>query len=355
MNGQLEDKTAPIREGEELDVAKLEPYLRKELNRPDGAFALEQFPGGHSNLTYMAKLGDLEMVIRRPPFGSKVKSAHDMGREYTVLSHIHDIYGPAPEPLLYCEDESVIGAKFYAMERIRGVIFRAVKPNGLDLTPETVRGACIGLAENLADLHALDWKKAGLDGLRKDGSFVERQVLGWIKRYAGSQTDDIPNLDRAFAWCKEHLPAETGACLIHNDYKFDNVILDGQDITKVIGVLDWEMATIGDPLMDLGTSIGYWENPGEEGISTSRCFLMKEPGSITRKEFVEAYANRTGRDVPDLHWYYVFAIAKLAVILQQIYYRYHQGLTKDERFAPMIEMVKLLGEKAARVIDEDSI
>ncbi|MCH7960623.1 MAG: phosphotransferase family protein [Candidatus Hydrogenedentes bacterium] len=355
MSGLL-DQTTQIRKGEELDLATLEPYLRAELGLPDGDFALEQFPGGHSNLTYMARIGDREIVLRRPPYGSQVKGAHDMGREYTILSCIHDAYAPAPEPLFYCEDESVLGAKFYGMERINGVIFRTEKPEGLELNEELVRGLCTSVVHNLADLHAIDWKAAGLEQLKKPGTnFVERQVLGWARRWESSKTEEMEDVDTVFNWCKERIPVDTDATLIHNDYKFDNMILDSNDITRIVGVLDWEMSTIGDPVFDLGVTLGYWIDPGEpEGISTSRCFVQREPGAITRQEYAEIYAAKTGRDISNLHYYYAFAIIKLAVVIQQIYYRYATGKTTDERFAGMIDGVRLLARRAAQVVESET-
>jgi aminoglycoside phosphotransferase (APT) family kinase protein len=354
---EFADTTAAIREGEELDVARLEPYLRKELGVSNGEFSVEQFPGGHSNLTYLVRLDGREIVLRRPPFGTKVKSAHDMGREYAILSRLHPVFPPAPKALVYCEDESIIGAKFYAMERIKGVILRQQKPEGFLATPDEVRRICCGLAENLATLHAVDWRSVGLDVLqKKQGSFVQRQVDGWIRRFADAKTDELPLLDEAFAWCKEHMPEDVDAVLIHNDYKFDNVILDPNDLSRVIGVLDWEMSTIGDPLFDLGVTLGYWMNPDEPmEMGSSSSFLTRMPGSITRKEFADVYAEASGRDVSDMHWYYAFAIAKLAVVLQQIYYRYHHGLTKDERFAGMNQGVALLAQRAAQVIEQGSV
>jgi aminoglycoside phosphotransferase (APT) family kinase protein len=353
----LADTTAAIRKGEELDLGKLEPYLRSALGVPGGAFSVEQFPGGHSNLTYLVRLDGREMVLRRPPFGSKVKSAHDMGREYLILSRLHPVYPPAPKPLVYCEDESILGAKFYAMERIQGVILRQLRPAGFEASPAEVRRICRGLAENLATLHAVDWRAIGLDALqKKEGSFVQRQVDGWIRRFADSKTEDLPALDQAFDWCRKHIPADVGAVLIHNDYKFDNVILDPKDLARVIGVLDWEMSTIGDPLFDLGVTLGYWMNPDEPmEMGSSSSFLTRMPGAITRLEFAEAYGAKSGRDVSNMHWYYAFAVAKLAVVLQQIYYRYHHGLTKDERFAGMNQGVAMLVQRAAQIIEKGSL
>lgn len=354
MTGPL-DGTAPVREGEELDTAALERYLAEAVSGANGPVVVEQFPSGHSNLTYLLRAGDRELVLRRPPFGSTVKSAHDMGREYTVLSKLHPVYPPAPKPMAFCEDEAVIGAQFYIMEWVKGVILRSGKPGGLDITPELARGCCQAFIDNLADLHALDYRAIGLDALYKGENYVERQVTGWSKRYAGSQTDDIPEIERIIAWLHERIPADTGAVLVHNDYKFDNIVLDPDDLTKIIGVLDWEMATIGDPLADLGTSLGYWIQADDDAMHVVQCFLTTEPGAMSRMELAEAYAARTGRDISNILFYYVLALLKLAVIVQQIYYRYKQGLTKDERFAALIVMVHMLGRKAVAAIESGKV
>lgn len=346
------DETAAVRAGEELDAGRLEPYLRDLLPGEGDGFEIRQFPGGHSNLTYAVRLGERELVLRRPPFGSTVKSAHDMGREYRILSAVRDQYPYAPRVLDYCEDDSVIGAKFYVMERIQGVVLRRERPADWDAPPETVRAICTNFVKALAELHAVDWKSAGLEQMRKEGHFMERQVLGWEKRYYGSQTDDIDGVQQVFDWCKAELPPDVGAVLIHNDFKFDNVLLGADDVSKVVGVLDWEMSTIGDPLFDLGVAIGYWVNrEGDQGIDVTRGFLTREPGAISRQEFVALYGDLTGRDVSDMRYYYVFALIKLAVVIQQIYYRYATGKTTDERFAPMIMGVKVLTDRAREVID----
>lgn len=353
----LADKTAVVREGEELDQALLEPYLREHLNLPDGDFSIRQFPGGHSNLTYSVTIGDTEMVLRRPPFGSTVKAAHDMSREYRVMTALHPVYPPAPKTLLFCDDQSIMDADFYAMERIKGMILRKDPPKGFSATEEQVRGAGVAMAENLATLHAVDWKAAGLDSLQKKGSsFMRRQVEGWARRYEGSKTHDLPEVEEVLKWCLDRIPEDSGAVVVHNDYKFDNMMLDVNDITKIVGVLDWEMSTIGDPLFDLGCALSYWTNPDEpDGLSTTNCFLQKMPGSITRDEFLEIYAATSGRDVSNMNYHLVFQIIKLAVVLQQIYYRYHHGMTDDERFAGMIEGVKLLSIRAGMFIESGGI
>ena len=350
MTGPV-DRAAPVRPGEELDHEALERYLAGALEGVKGPITVEQFPSGHSNLTYLLRMGDRELVLRRPPFGSKVKSAHDMGREYTVLSKLNAVYPPAPAPLAFCEDESVIGAPFYVMERMKGVILRSAKPQGLATTPELVRGCCQAFIDNLSRLHALDYKAIGLDALYKGDTYVERQVKGWAKRYAGSRTDDIPEIDRIIAWLHDRIPADTGAALIHNDYKFDNLVLEPNNLTRIAGVLDWEMATIGDPLADLGTTLGYWIQHDDAEMQVVQCFLTTEPGAMTRMELAEAYAAHTGRDITNILFYYILALLKLAVIVQQIYYRYKQGLTQDDRFAMLGVMVHMLGRKAVASIE----
>ena len=337
------DKPASIRPGEELDLGKLEPFLRSHFQHEGAHFSLTQFPSGHSNLTYCLQLGNRQIVLRRPPFGSKVKSAHDMGREFRVLSKLHDTYAPAPKVLLYCDDGSILGAPFYLMEPISGIILRRDPPRGLEFTPDTARRLCESFISNLARLHSIDYATIGLADLGKPQGYLERQAHGWIERYHGSKTHDLPEIEQISEWMQRNLPLTNGAALIHNDYKFDNVILDPNDLTKIIGVLDWEMCTLGDPLSDLGTALAYWvEAEDSDDLKKLRWGPTSYPGSMTRKELVERYAQVSGRDVSNMVFYVVFARFKVAVIVQQIYYRYHVGLTKDSRFAAMPEVVRTL-------------
>jgi len=303
---------------------------------------VRQFPSGHSNLTYSVTLGEKEMVLRRPPFGSKVKTAHDMGREYHVLSKLHAAY-PAPKPLLHCTDDSVLGAPFYVMERVRGVILRREPPAGLDFPPHTARRLSESFIDNLAALHQLDYVALGLGELGKPHGYLERQVRGWIERYQGSKTHELPEVEPLTAWLRERLPSTSAGTLIHNDYKYDNVMLDPTDITQVKAVLDWEMCTLGDPLSDLGTALAYWVNADDPPeLQAVRWGPTALPGSLTRAQIAQRYAERTKRDLSGIVFYYVFALFKGAVIIQQIYYRYHHGLTKDQRFARMGEVAKML-------------
>ena len=339
---ELQDSTKTIRQGEELDLAKLQPYLRSHFPDLGRELVVNQFPSGHSNLTYSVALGEKEMVLRRPPFGSKVKSAHDMGREYNVLLKLHDAY-PTPRPLLYCIDDSVLGAPFYVMERVRGLILRRNLPDGLTLPHETARKLSESFIDNLAALHGLDYTALGLGELGKPQGYLERQVRGWMERYQGSKTHELPEVEPLSAWLREHMPARSGATLIHNDYKYDNMVLDPTDITKIKAVLDWEMCTLGDPLTDLGTALAYWIDPDDPPeMQMVRWGPTIVPGMLRRAELAQRYAEKTGRDLSDIVFYYVFAMFKVAVIIQQIYYRYFHGLTKDERFASLGEVAKTL-------------
>jgi aminoglycoside phosphotransferase (APT) family kinase protein len=337
------DQTSVVRPGEELDLAKLEPFLRNHFPVETGPLVVRQFPSGHSNLTYSVHLGARELVLRRPPFGSKVRSAHDMGREFRVLSKLHSAYPPAPEVLLYCDDDSVLGAPFYMMEPIRGIILRRNLPAGLEFSAETARRLSESFLDNLAVLHGLDYAAIGLADLGKPQGYLERQVRGWTERYYGSKTHDYLEVEEISAWMAGHIPSTSGAALVHNDYKYDNLVLDPNNLTKIVGVLDWEMCTIGDPLSDLGTALAYWvdaEDP--EDLQKIRWGPTSLPGNMTRAQLLQRYAQATGHDVSGMDFYLTFARFKIAVIIQQIYYRYHVGLTKDDRFASMPGIVALL-------------
>jgi aminoglycoside phosphotransferase (APT) family kinase protein len=337
------DQPTTIRAGEELNATALERYLRSHFPDEAGALELRQFPAGHSNLTYALQLGAKEFVLRRPPFGSKVKSAHDMSREFRVLSKLHSAYPPAPEVLLYCDDDSVIGAPFYVMQPVHGVILRRTLPRGLDFSAESARRLSEAFIDNLVRLHQVDYAAAGLAELGKPDGYLERQVRGWSERYHGSKTHEYPEVEQITAWMQQNMPRTAAVSLIHNDYKYDNVVLDSSDITRIVGVLDWEMCTIGDSLSDLGTALAYWvDKTDPEEAQKNRWGPTTEAGSFTRAEIVQHYAQKTGCDASQIAFYLVFARFKLAVIVQQIYFRYHQGLTKDARFATMPATIQML-------------
>ena len=360
------DDTKPIRDDEDLNLETLTEYLKANLVGLISKLEISQFPAGASNLTYCLKIGKEEFVLRRPPFGSKVKTAHDMSREFKVLSKLSKVYPPAPKPLLYCDDESIISSEFYLMERRKGLIIRGKSPSApqeietkpLESVPRAVatglslatsqdyrRKVCRSFIENLVDLHALDYKKAGLEDLGKPKGYTKRQVKGWTKRYKRAKTDEHPELEKTIKWLNTNIPDDDPPALVHNDYKFDNVMLNPNDLTEIVAVLDWEMATIGSPLMDLGTTLAYWmsKDAGEELLSMpfNPRILME---NISRADLVEMYAAKSGRDVSNILYYYVFGTFKVAVIAQQIYYRFVKGFTKDKRFASFGFFVKKLGE-----------
>lgn len=348
------DQAAPVRSGEELPTAALEAYLLANLPAAQGPLVVEQFPRGYSNLTYLLRLGSRELVLRRPPFGANVKSGHDMGREYRILRGLEGVYAKAPQPLLFCEDAGVIGAPFYVMARVHGVILRDRLPQGLRVGPEEMRRICEALVDTLAELHAVDYEAAGLGGLGKAEGYVARQVRGWTQRYEQARTHDLPALEAAAAWLAAHMPPEKGAALIHNDFKLDNLVLDAADLTHVRAVLDWEMATIGDPLMDLGTTLGYWIQAGDPP-ELQQIGLARFRGSLRRGEVVVRYAARSGRAPEELAreivYYYVFGLFKIAVIAQQIYFRYRQGFTQDPRFRALDAVVAACARIAQQAMD----
>jgi aminoglycoside phosphotransferase (APT) family kinase protein len=353
---ELVDRAGPIRPGEELDSARLEAYLRTHLPEVQGALEIRQYPSGHSNLTYALRLGDKKLVLRRPPFGSTVKSAHDMGREFRVLSKLHAAYTPTPEVVLYCEDLSVMGAPFYLMQPIEGLILRSELPKGLEFTHETAQGLSEAFLDNLVALHHVDYKAAGLSDLGRPDGYMERQVRGWADRYNRSKTQVNPEVGKLVPWMEANLPKASAASLIHNDYKYDNVILDPTYITNIVGVLDWEMSTIGDSLADLGSALAYWTEASDpDWIISHSHGPTALPGSLTRAELVQRYALRTGRDVSQIGFYLTFARFKIAVILQQIYFRYQQGLTHDERFATLPERVEFFLQSALECIQTGRI
>lgn len=350
------DQPATTRSGEELDQEKLSQFLKSQLPSLQGEMEVKQFPGGYSNLTYALTFGKEEFVLRRPPAGAKIKSGHDMGREHKILSALYPTYGKAPKPTLFVEDESIIGSPFYLMERVKGVILRYHMPKEMHPDAELMSSISASWLDTLVELHAINFEEVGLGDLGRPDGYVKRQIEGWGKRYFNAKTDEIPKLEKALKWLVDNQPVESNGALIHNDFKYDNLILSASDWTKVEAVLDWEMATIGDPLMDLGTSIGYWVNPDDpefmRGMKLSPTHL---PGNPKRGEIVHQYALKSGKNVEDEVFLYVYGLFKIAVIAQQIYGRYKAGLTQDERFAAMIDGVKMIGEIADRAIERKKI
>jgi aminoglycoside phosphotransferase (APT) family kinase protein len=355
------DKASKVREGEELNIAFLNKYLKKDIVDFEEITEVAQFPGGFSNLTYLIKAGEKEYVLRRPPFGASAKGGHDMGREFRVLSSLKNAhYNKIPTPLsigvltdsMEASGE-VLGAPFYVMQRLQGVILRAKDATNPALTPSVIALLCEKLIDNLADLHNLDIDSTGLAQLGKPEGYVQRQVEGWIQRYAQSKTDEMPNMETIAEWMMQYKPIEQKTAFLHNDYKFDNVVWN-EGLTDIIGVLDWEMSTVGDPLMDLGAALAYWCEADEPQFS--KLFnLTWINGALTRKEIVKIYADKTGRNVQDIVFYYVFGLYKNAVIMQQIYTRWKKGLTQDTRFGALIQGVHELSNMAVKAINTNTI
>jgi aminoglycoside phosphotransferase (APT) family kinase protein len=340
--------TAAIRAGEELNTKILAGYLRDKLEDAERGISIEQFPGGHSNLTYLIRTQGREYVLRRPPLGPVAPKAHDMAREYTVLKAVNPFFAAAPEVFHLCEDISIIGAVFFIMERRRGIVVRSEIPPELSRFPNYPPRVSAGFLNCLADLHAVDIEANGLTSLGKPVGFLARQVRGWAERWERAKTEEIPEMDSLLRWLNERLPAEPTATLVHNDFKLDNVMLDANDPGRIEAVLDWEMATVGDPLVDLGLVLCYWGQPSDPG--GTKASLTSGRGWFTRSEVVEYYAARSGRDVSNISYYEVFAIFKLAVVLQQIYVRFHRGQTNDERFRHFDKRVRNLIDQAAALI-----
>ena len=351
------DQAGSVRDENAFDPAKILPFLKSQIpDLVDGPTELKQFPGGASNLTYQLNVGGRELILRRPPAGTKPKSGHDMHREFRVLKALHGHF-PCPQALAYCTDESLLGAPFYVMEKLSGVILRRDLPKGSNYPPEQARRLCLNLLDTLIQLHTLDYNALGLADLGHPEGYVERQVSGWCDRFQKVLTDDVPKCESIIAWLKQHKPADAPRPgLIHNDYRFDNAVLDPRDQLTIIGVLDWEMCTIGDPLMDLGGTLAYWIESGDNAqMQTVRMQPSNLPGMLTRDEIVNYYGEKTGRSIANYDFYYVFGLFRLAVIAQQIYFRWKLGQTKNPRYQAFGMFVSVLAQVSDAVIQKSKI
>jgi aminoglycoside phosphotransferase (APT) family kinase protein len=343
MPHQMSKDMIPARSGEELNLAVLEKFLRENIDSlPENPLEILQFSAGHSNLTYQLKMGEWEAVLRRPPLGPVAPKAHDMEREYKILSELNPIFPVAPKPLIFSKQPEIVGSPFFIMERKHGFVLDTSFPDGVDVTPELCKQISEIMVDKLVELHSIPYKETGLVAISRPEGFMERQVHGWIGRYERAKTDEIAGVESLKAWLLDHIPANAEATIIHYDYKLNNAMLT-EDFTKMVGLFDWEMTTVGDPLADLGAAMSYWNLPNDP--ETLKKGLGKDPvtavheGFITRREFIELYAKKSGRDVSNLHFYLTFAYFKLAVIVQQIYYRFKKGQTRDQRFANLNNFV----------------
>lgn len=345
------DATIEVRDEDAFDVGVLHRWLVEHAGLdPDLPLpVVEQFPGGASNLTYLLRYPDRQLVMRRPPRGHKAASAHDMRREVVVQRSLRPRYPLVPDVVAFCEDEAVIGSDFYVMTRIEGVILRSNLPPGLELSPERARALAYTVIDAQADLHGIDPDEVGLSGLGKGPGYVERQITGWSRRYRDALTDDVPDGEDVMGWLADRIRPDSAARLVHGDWRFDNLVLDVADEPRVRGVLDWEMATVGDPLMDLGASLAYWTQADDDpGFLLLRRQPTHLPGMPTRAEYVDRYLARTGLATDDWAFYEVYGLFRLAVIIQQIWYRYRLGQTTNPAFAGFGLGVNVLMEEADR-------
>ena len=352
----IRDESRPVRDEDAFEVEAVAAWLRENatayVEDLDGTPTVRQFPGGASNLTYLLAYPRRDLILRRPPVGAKAKSAHDMGREHDIQAALAPVFPYVATMVGLCRDEAVIGSDFYVMEKLEGAIPRRELP--FEATPEEVSALCSNAFDVLTDLHAVDVAEVpALSALSRGEGYVARQVAGWTDRLARAATDDLGDWSPVTAWLDEHQPGDVGQCLIHNDFRFDNLVLDVDDPLRVSGVLDWEMATVGDPLMDLGGALGYWvQADDDEFFQMFRRQPSTTPGMWTRAEIVERYAARTGRSVPPEQWrfYEVFGLFRLAVIAQQIWYRYSHGQTHNEAYAVFGPAVGYLEQRCRRLL-----
>lgn len=349
---QLIDQPGSVRKGEELDVAKVDAFIKAHLPGLGGTPEIRQFAGGASNLTYLVRYPDRDLILRRPPFGHKAKSAHDMPREAKIMTALKPVYPYVPTVVAACDDPAVMEADFYVMERINGIIPRQDLPEGLNLSVEDTRKLCLNVIDRMIELHQVDYQAAGLDSLGKGEGYVRRQIEGWIDRYRKAKTEDVGDFEAVMTWLKDKMPAnDVATCLIHNDFRFDNVVLNPANPFEVIGVLDWEMATLGDPLMDLGNTLAYWVQADDDALFQQvRRQPTHLPGMLTRQEVIEYYGSKTGYRVDNFDFYALYGLFRLAVIVQQIYYRYFHGQTKNPAFAGFGHISRYLEKRCQRLI-----
>jgi aminoglycoside phosphotransferase (APT) family kinase protein len=352
----LIDQPKAIRDGEELDPTTVDEFVRSHIGGVSGELRIKQFPSGASNLTYELQYDNRTFVLRRPPFGTKARGAHDMLREARLIRNLQSAFPYVPDVLAICEDEDVLGAEFYIMERLEGIILRKDIPDELDLSESDTRSLCEGFVDRLIDLHNVDYEEAGLSYLSKGEGYIERQIVGWSKRFRKAQTPDVPDYVGVMNWLHEYMPEEVKLCVIHGDYRFDNCVLDPENPLDIIGVLDWELATIGDPLMDLGNTLSYWV---EEGDETQMHLLRRQPtnapGMMTRQEIIDYYLEKTGIEIESFDFYRIYGLFRVAVIIQQIYYRFYHGQTKDKRFESFGFVVGYIEGVCERLIEQSDL
>jgi aminoglycoside phosphotransferase (APT) family kinase protein len=345
------DTAGDVRRGEELDAAAVTAWLAPRVPGLGGAPHVTQYSGGASNWTYRLEYDGFDLILRRPPAGTKARSAHDMAREFRVQQALRPVFPYVPEMIALCEDAGVIGCEFYVMRRVAGVIPRARMPRGVSLDAATARRMSTSVIDRLVDLHRVDVDAAGLVALGRGTGYTRRQIEGWSDRYTKARTWNVPRFRGVIAWLKANTPEQVATCLVHNDFRLDNVVLDPEDLTRVVGILDWEMATLGDPLMDLGNSLAYWIQADDDYFARStRRQPTDLPGMLTRREVVEHYLARTGYAPRNWAFYEVYGVFRLAGIVQQIYYRYHHRQTRNPAFRRFWLLAHYLHYKCRRLM-----
>ena len=342
-----ENKTVEVRKGEELDIAAVDAVLKAAIPNLSGQASVTQYPSGASNLTYAVDYPDRRLVLRRPPFGTRPKSGHDMHREYRIMNALKGQY-PVPNTLYYTDDESIVGAEFYVMDRTEGHLIHNEIPEAWGWGETQTRQLCETFFDNLVKLHQTDYAALGLSDFGRPVGYVARQIGGWNNRFEKAWTDDVDKFEDVRDWLDANQPStEMGAAILHGDYRIDNCILNLDDPSQIDAVLDWEISALGDPLMDLGNTLSYWiQEDDPEFMQIMIRQPSKAKGMMTRQEILDFYAARTGYDVSNFQFYYVYGIWRLAVIIQQIYYRFYHGQTDDPRFKPYGQMTTALGELA---------
>ncbi len=330
---QLLDKSRQVRSGEELPIDVIHPWLSQQIPELTNTPEVTQYAGGASNWTYCLTYPHRSLILRRAPRGTKAKGAHDMAREFNLQKALKPVYRYVPEMLAFCDDKEVLDSDFYVMEKLEGIIPRKNLPAGLTMSTQQTRELCHNVLDCLIELHKVDVQQAGLAHLGKGQGYIQRQIDGWSERYSRAKTWNVPSGKSVMAWLQANIPSQEHICLTHNDFRFDNVVLDVNQPTEVIGVLDWELATLGDPLMDLGNTLAYWIEADDDFLAhMSRRQPTHLPGMMTRKEVIDYYCQKMDIAVDDFTFYEVYGLFRLAGIVQQIYYRYHHKQTNNPAF-----------------------
>lgn len=350
MNSLI-DIPQPTRDEDRLDEKKISSFIKEHCADAKGTLQIQQFRGGASNLTYQLDFENISLILRTSPKGTKAKGAHNMNREFNIMKMLKPVYPYVPAMIAFCNDETVIGRDFYIMEKLTGIIPRANLPKGLLLSQAETRTLCTNAIDKLIELHKTDIHTTGLAEWGKGTGYCQRQIDGWTERYKKAKTWNVPNCSFVIDYLKANIPSTERSCLIHNDFRFDNLVLNSAKPLEIIGVLDWEMATIGDPLMDVGNSLAYWVQADDNFLARkTRRQPTHLPGMFTRKEVIEYYCQKMNFKTNDFTFYQVYGIFRLAVIMQQIYYRFHHCQTTNPAFKNFWLLVHYMNYRCKKII-----